>query len=164
MSKSETADITEYRDVDSDCLANKDVFYQKLFPAFPHYFENVKQEDGSFETVYLDSHYYYRYLTVMDYTYDIFAQWQLEESEFEKEVSRVRELFGQEGDYVTVKKGAYTCFFLYDGNSPFEAVTDSYTYYIFAFNEETLTVRYIYCVSLENGADQPYYLQLDWQQ
>lgn len=164
MAKSETADITEYRDVDSDCLANKDVFYQKLFPAFPHYFENVKQEDGSFETVYLDSHYYYRYLTVMDYTYDIFAQWQLEESEFEKEVSRVRELFGQEGDYVTVKKGAYTCFFLYDGNSPFEAVTDSYTYYIFAFNEETLTVRYIYCVSLENGADQPYYLQLDWQQ
>ena len=127
MAKSETTDIAEYRDVDSDCLANKDVFYQKLFPAFPHYLKNVKQEDGSFETVYLDSHYYYRYLTVMDYTYDVFAQWQLEKSEFEKEVLRVRELLGQEGDYVTVEEGAYTGFFLYDGNSPFKAVTGSYT-------------------------------------
>lgn len=24
------------------------------------------------------------------------------------------------------------------------------------------TVRYICCVSLENGADQPYYLSLEW--
>lgn len=162
MAKSETTDITEYRDVDSDCLANKDIFYQELFPAFPHYFKNVKQEDGSYETVYLDAHYYYRYLTVMDYTYDIYAEWPLEESEFKKEVLRVRELFEREDDFVTVKKGAYNCFFLYDGDSPFEAVTNSYTYYIFAFDEETYTVRYIYCVSLENGADQPYYLDLEW--
>ena len=30
------------------------------------------------------------------------------------------------------------------------------------YNEKENTVRYINCVSLEDGADQPYYLKLDW--
>ena len=33
---------------------------------------------------------------------------------------------------------------------------------ILDYSETTNSVRYIYCDSLENGADQPYYLQLDW--
>lgn len=38
----------------------------------------------------------------------------------------------------------------------------SYTYYIFAYDEENLVVRYILCYSLENGYYQPYYLSLEW--
>ena len=99
----------------------------------------------------------------MDYTYDIYAEWPLEKEEFDKEVARVQALYeSQSSDYVTVQKGDYTCFFLYDGNPPFEEVTDSYTYFIFAFDEQNLIVRYIMCDSLENGVDQPYYLSLDW--
>ena len=45
---------------------------------------------------------------------------------------------------------------------PFTKATDNYDYIIFAYNDENNTVRYIYCDSLENGADQPYYLELDW--
>ena len=39
---------------------------------------------------------------------------------------------------------------------------ENYYYYIFAHNDKTKNVRYICCTSLENGVDQPYYLQLDW--
>ena len=162
-SRSETSYIRNYRRFDTDCLANRSSFFQDLFPIWPHYFTNEKQPDGSSETVYLDAHYYYRNLPAMDYTYDIYAEWPLEKEEFDKEVTRVRALYeSQPSDYITVKKGSYTCFFLYDGNPPFEKATDSYTYYIFAFDEQNLTVRYIMCDSLENGADQPYYLSLNW--
>lgn len=175
MAISETTDIKEYRDVDADCLANRDLFFQELFPVWPNYFENVKQADGHFETVYLDAHYYYRFLSVMDYTYDIYAEWPLAEDEFCKEVDRVTELFKANApalkdrnryhDFVTIEKGSYTCLVLYHsygGDLVFEEATDNYTYYIFAYDEENLKVRYICCCSLENGADQPYYLSLDW--
>ena len=162
-SRSETSDIRNYRYLDIDCLANRSSFFQDLFPIWPHYFVNEKQPDGSWETVYLDAHYYYRNLPAMDYTYDIYAEWPLEKDEFDKEVSRVQALYeDQSRNYAIVQKGDYTCFFLYDGNPPFEEVTDSYTYYIFAFDEQNLTVRYLVCSSLENGIDQPFYLSLDW--
>ena len=45
---------------------------------------------------------------------------------------------------------------------PFEPVTDGYTYYIFAYNEAELRVRYLLCDSMEDGFYQPYYLELDW--
>ena len=162
-SHSETSDFRNYRRFDANCLANRSSFFQDLFPIWPHYFVNEKQPDGSWQTVYLDAHYFYRNLPAMDYTYDIYAEWPLEKEEFDKEVDRVKALYeNQAKDYVTVKKGNYTCYILYDGDPPFEEVTDSYTYFIFAFNEQDLKVRYIMCDSLENGADQPYYLSLEW--
>ena len=59
-------------------------------------------------------------------------------------------------------KGDYHCLILYSGDEPFEKATDSYDYIIFSYNDKTNIVRYIYCDSLENGADQPYYLELEW--
>ncbi|MBP3412225.1 MAG: hypothetical protein J6K89_03105 [Oscillospiraceae bacterium] len=65
--------------------------------------------------------------------------------------------------FVTVERGSYTCLiYLPHSPPPFEEVNCSYTYYIFAYDEETLRVRYILCDSLENGEDQPYYLSLPW--
>ncbi len=167
MAKSETTDFAEYRDLDADCLANRYSFYNELFPAWPHYFENVMGADGHYETVYLDAHYYYRYLSIMDYTYDIYAQWPLEKEAFDEEVARVKALYDRHAteygkEYVVVQKGRYTCLIAYTGDPPFEEATGSYTYYLFAYDETDLVVRYILCDSLENGADQPYYLSLDW--
>lgn len=160
---SKTADIRDYRRLDADCLANRDPFYHKLFPISPHYFENG--ENG--ETIWLDAHYLYWERGGMDYTYDIYAEWPLREEDFDKEVARVTELFESQGDngswkVMTVEKGSYICMFYYHGAPPFAPVTDSYTYYIFAYDPEHLRVRYILCDSLENGADQPYYLDLEW--
>lgn len=167
VARSETADIRNYRDLDADCNANRQSFYQDLFPTWPHYFVNEKQPDGSWETVYLDARYYYCRRPAVDYTYDIYAQWPLEQAEFDQEVARVKKVFDLHAtefsrNYVVLQKGNYTCLIAYEGNPPFEQVTDSYTYYIFAYSETNLTVRYILCDSLENGADQPYYLSLEW--
>lgn len=166
---SETTDFRNYRELDADCLANRSSMFQELFPTWPHYFENVQQPDGHYEKIYLDAHYYYRYLPAFDYTYDIFAEWPLEQEEFDSEVARVTALFKTRASekpyyqYTTMQKGPYTCLIYYDGSTPFEEVKDSYTYFIFAYNTENNKVRYIMCDSLENGADQPYYLQLNWQ-
>ncbi|MBQ8731214.1 MAG: MerR family transcriptional regulator [Oscillospiraceae bacterium] len=167
IAKSETTDIIEYRDVDADCSANKDPFFSELFPVSPHYFVNEQQPDGNYKTVYLDAHYYYRYILSFDYTYDIYAQWPLGKEAFDKEVSRVQALYESQAAehnraYEIIHKGDYTCLIAYNGDPPFESVTDNYTYYIFAYDEANLIVRYILCDSLENGVDQPYYLSLDW--
>ncbi len=161
VSHSETTNFQFYRDFDSNCLADRDLLFQELFPAWPRYFENVKQSDGTIEAVYLDAHYYYRYLQSFDYTYDIYAEWPLEPEEYEKEVERVNKLFG-EREHITIKKGDFDCLIVHSGTEPFKKATDNYYYLIFAYNDKTKTVRYICCDSMENGADQPYYLELEW--
>ena len=169
VSKSQTTDFKDYRDFDADCLANRNVVFQELFPIWPHYFENVKQADGSYKAVYLDSHYYYHYHQGFDYTYDIYAEWPLNEDEYTKEVKRAAAVFSKNIEnktynykFAELMKGDYHCLILYSGDEPFKKATDNYDYIIFAYNDKTNIVRYIYCDSLENGADQPYYLELEW--
>ncbi len=169
VSKSETTDFRNYRDFDVKCLANRNIVFQEFFPNWPHYFENVKQDDGSYEAVYLDAKYYYHYQQGFDYTYDIYAEWPLEEIDYSKEIDRVSGLFKDVIEdkiynykFTEIKKGNYHCLILYSGDEPFTLATSSYEYIIFAYNEVLKTVRYIYCDSIEDGADQPYYLSLDW--
>ncbi len=169
ISKSETTDFRNYRDFDADCLANRNVVFQELLPNWPHYFENVKQSDGSYKPVYLDSHYYYNYHQGFDYTYDIYAEWPLTKDEYITETKRATAVFIKAVENKTYnykfteqEKGDYNCLILYNGDEPFSVVTDSYDYIIFAYNDKTQTVRYIYCNSLENGDAHPYYLELDW--
>ena len=167
--RSVTTDFRHYRDLDADCLAHRNVVFQELFPAWPCYFENVRQEDGSWETVYLDAEYYYHFYQGLDHTYDIFAQWPLEEEEYGREIQRVRDLFNEAVEketysysFAEIRKGSYECLILYRGDEPFTPVDNSYDYLIFAYNDALQTVRYICCDSLEDGADQPYYLSLEW--
>lgn len=169
ITKSETTDFRNYRDFDADCLANRNLIFQDLFPNWPYYFETVKQTDGSYETIYLDAKYYYHYHQVMDYTYDIYAEWPLDEAKYNQEIDRVTDLFTNAVNdkiykykFSEIDNGDYHCLILYRGDEPFTPATNSYDYIIFAYNEKCKTVRYIYCDSLENGADQPYYLLLDW--
>ena len=169
VTRSETTDFRYYRDFDPDCLATRNKVFNEVFPTWPHYFENVKNEDGEWETVYLDARYYYRFFYGMDYTYDIYAEWPLEADKFGEEVQRVKGVFEKAiadktygYKFVEIEKGEYTCLILYSGDEPFQKATNNYQYLIFAYSETTNSVRYIYCDSLENGVDQPYYLQLDW--
>lgn len=173
VSHSETSDFCNYRDLDPECIANRSDLFQDLFPKWPHYFVNEKQPDGSWDAVYLDAYYYYQYSLGWDYTYDIYAEWPLEQDEFYEEVDRVKAVFdihapseedrSEYRNYLTIQKGSYTCLIIYTGTPPFEEATSSYTYCIFAYDEQNLKVRYIYCDSLDDGVDQPYYLNLDWE-
>jgi len=169
VTRSETTDFRNYRDFDPDCLATRNKVFNEVFPMWPHYFENVKNEGGEWEAVYLDAKYYYQFFRFMDYTYDIYAEWPLEADKFGEEVQRVKGVFEKAiadktygYKFVEIEKGEYTCLILYSGDEPFQKATNNYQYLIFAYSETTNSVRYIYCDSLENGADQPYYLQLDW--
>lgn len=166
--KSETADIRNYRKFDAECLANQDRVFQDFFPLQAHYFENVRQANGEWKAIYLDSKYYYSYWTPWDYTYDVYAEWTLAEQAYYEEVERVRVLFERfkiENScykYTEAETERYTCWILYTEDPPFQKATDNYNYVIFAFDESQYRVRYIYCDSLENGVDQPYYLELEW--
>lgn len=168
VDRSETTDIRNYRRLDVECFANRSDLFQELFPIWPHYFENVKIDDR-IETVYLDAHYLYRMLPAWNYTYDIYAEWPLQKEDFEREVARATAVMEAKAEdwtgayhFVTVQKGKYTCLVIYGGDEPFEPVTGSYTYCIFAYNREQLRVRYLFCDSMEHGEDQPYYLELEW--
>ena len=169
VARSETVDFRNYRDFDPNCLATRNEVFNEVFPMWPHYFENVKNENGEWEAVYLDAKYYYQFFYGMDYTYDIYAEWPLAEEDFIVEVERTKAVFEKAVlnktygyKFVELEKGEYTCLILYSGNEPFQKATNNYEYLIFAYNETTNSVRYVYCDSLENGVDQPYYLQLDW--
>lgn len=169
VARSETTDFRNYRDFDPDCLATRNKVFNEVFPMWPHYFENVKNENGEWEAIYLDAKYYYRFFYGMDYTYDIYAEWPLEADKFGEEVQRVKDVFEKTiadktygYKFVEIEKGEYTCLILYRGDEPFQKATNNYQYLIFAYSETTNSVRYIYCDSLENGVDQPYYLHLDW--
>ncbi len=169
VSKSETTDFKNYRAFDAHCLANRNIVFQELFPTWPHYFEYAQRADGTYGTVYLDAHYYYRYLLGFDYTYDVYAEWPLNEDKYTKEVKRATAVFTKNIEnktynykFTELKKGDYNCLILYSGDEPFTSATNSYNYIVFAYNDKTNVVRYIYCDSLEDGAYQPYYLELDW--
>ena len=170
VEKSETTDFRNYRRFDTNCPANADAFFQDLFPIWPRYFVAEMQPDGSLKKVYLDAHYYYCKKSAIDYCYDVYAEWPLEKKDFDIEVRRVQILYENcateyDRKYDIIRQGNYTCliaYMPYSEDVPFEKVTDSYEYYIFAYDETNLTVRYITCVGHENGADQPYYLTLDW--
>lgn len=149
VTTSETTDIRNY----GECTSSIE-----LFPDFA-----VRDTDNDF---------YYNYHTGFDYTCDVYAQWILDENELLTEIERIDELFGEYSEsgvygyeYTVMYQGDFTCMIYYnscDKSLPFEKVTDNYDFRIFAYNETDFSVRYIYCNSLENGVDQPYYLELDW--
>lgn len=168
ISRSETTDMRSYRDFDAECLVNRNNVFQALFPDWPHYFEEVRQADGSFETVYLDAEYYYCYKRVWDTTYDIYAQWPLNERDYEKEVARgsavlrdAKEMYG--GELTEMKKGSYQCLVWHsEGEEPFVPITGNYGYTMFAYDDQRRMVRYLCGSGMDDDIGLPYYMLLDW--
>lgn len=154
FSISQTTNHHNYRRFDANSFVDRDPIFQDLFPAWPEY---------------SDTKYYYCYSeTVFGSTCDVYAQWVLDADAFSAEVSRIETWFHGTAaaedslSALTLQQEGYTCLIIHCGSPPFEAAKEDYAYYIFAYDESTLTVRYIYCASDQNGADQPYYLSLEW--
>lgn len=168
-----TTNIAHYRKLDADCLANKSMFYQELFPIWPGYSIMEKNERGEWVETNHEVYYYYYYMRGIDYTYDIYAEWPLEKERFHTEVERVKALYAEYAvtdadtyyEHEVIQKGSYICLFRYAGGKPFERVKEAhpYEYWIFAYDEQTQRVRYIHCDGQQSGPkDQPYYLSLKW--
>lgn len=160
--QSGVTDIRYYRQFDDQCLAEESAVFQELFPEVVP--ESVLSGDRADAVIYN-----YQYFEGFEYTFDICAQWQLEETAFDEEVDRVKVLFEnvaqnpELGTYQEVQQGTYTCLTLFEGKEPFREVDGNYSYLMFAFDETTYTVRYIYCRSLEGGVDQPAFLDMNWK-
>ena len=161
ITASETSDISAYRRFDPDSLAARSPLLQDLFPLWAP----VKGE----------RFYHYRDLPGFDPTYDVYAEWTLDQKEFESEIERtdavLKAHLSESYDSLTIQKGRWTCLFLSykgyapytsHGDDPFGPVHSSYDYTIFAYDASTNRVRYLDGYSLEDGYYQPYYLELNW--
>ncbi len=146
---SKTEDISNYRAFDPQCIAARARTFQELFPQQPQY-NNAR--------------YYYRYHSDFGLLQacDIYAEWTLPENNFAEEVERVRSINGG-SVWQEVQRGDYTCLFDCSTGPIFEDTDGKYTYYIFAYNEKTLTVRYFYCFNGEDKSARPYYTDVEWQ-
>ena len=162
-----TTDMKNYRQIDENQFnISENSFYNELFPQRPK--GAVRKGE---KTIYPESDYFYRCKATFDYTVDIYAEWSLDEKDFYKEIDRVKKLYSayeildmgkNDYKYTVIKKENYVCLIRYDGEIPFDQEKNNYCYFIFAYDENNLRVRYVLCCSKENGTEQPYYLELDW--
>lgn len=161
ISRSETHDYHYYCKFDAEIPHTDSAITYSFFPTQTH-FDTIVDD----ERIVLGE-YCYRNLPAWDYTYDIYAEWPVSTEELESEKERIAALYESAASYwnrMQTRYGVYQCMILYEGSEPFCPAKISYTYFIFAYNEEALRVRYILCDSLESGYDQPYYLELDWNE
>lgn len=164
VKRSETRELDNYLRFDMGVNLNIEDEYTSFFP-----------EKSFIEGLGKDAvKYHYRFLggdTVC--SFDIFLECKFsEEDAYEKEVERVKSLFtdasqemGEEGGYR--RYGSYNVYFFPWGLTvPFEERwQEYYTYIIFAFDDGTNTVRYIYNSSSEfvQIGNEPYYEELIWR-
>jgi hypothetical protein len=153
MQESETSNHHNYRKLDTQCRATNDQIFQELFP--------VKLN-------YKTPSYYYNFCqSPFGDVLQVYAEWKSTKDSIENESVRIQCLFEKHGvndqyKFTIAEHGNYTCYVLYYGNAPFENVTKDYSYYIYAYNCQSNTVRYIHCYSDTGGVEQPYYLSLKW--
>lgn len=127
----------------------------KVFPSeIP---ESQVMYNGLFKDKYKPSTvYYYHNMESLDDVSDIFAQWQLPRKEFLEEVK-----LKQSSAVETVKKGNWIiCYYI--GNEAEEVKEGYYNVLAFAYNENSLTVRYMYSANIGYSEYSPYYLSMDW--
>ena len=127
----------------------------KVFPSeIP---ESQVMYNGLFKDKYKPSTvYYYHNMESLDDVSDIFAQWQLPRNEFFEEVK-----LKQSSAVETVKKGNWIiCYYI--GNEAEEVKEGYYNVLAFAYNENSLTVRYMYSANIGYSEYSPYYLSMDW--
>ncbi len=107
--------------------------------------------------------YYYSYFDdLFGYEYDVFAEWQLFEHSYNEEKERVLVLDGimreeTRGDWVCV----YFCEDIEDKSEDSDFCYQ-YRFMFFAYNDETLTVRYIYSSAHKGYLSEAYFNTIEW--
>lgn len=76
-------------------------------------------------TVYFDAIYYYCFVQGFDTTYVTYAQWQLAEDDFQREIERAKSVFENARetsghDYIEPQEGNYACYIMYTGAALFQ--------------------------------------------
>ncbi len=150
--------------------------YADFFRAAPQEF--YEKEENGYYYLKPDAYYYYCFDNGWNNVHgDIYGEWTVSKETLQNEIVRVRDLFNHQSDIeqdeqvYEIKKGDWNCIikndpFMYPSDyedKAFETDEDGfYRYYIFAYNEESLTVRYIAAYGEEYRDGNPYYMSLEW--
>ena len=111
--------------------------------------------------------YYYYYDDMVDPCYDVYAQWELTETDFIAELERIQYMY-PEGPVETLQWGDWVCmnynyYSYHDLMAEAERTDSSYDFMIFAYNEKRHMVRYIATYAMDGSPQGPYFLRLDWE-
>lgn len=152
---SQTTDVADYLILDNTV---EDVYGEEIRRIFPEKIPESagKKGDGWVDSYPYTTRYYYMYQSAIDHSFDIFAEWSLSENEFLQAVNDAPD------NYVhSENKGEWNCFYYIDTEQEVEADQTYYWFLIFAYNEQTRSVRYIasYAIDSQNA---PYYQTVEW--
>ena len=106
--------------------------------------------------------YYYRYADdLFGFTQDVYAEWKLFGHNYEEEKERVLSLDGivreeRIGDW------NYVYFCEEVDKEPDDDFCEHYKFLFFAYNNKTLTVRYIFAEGEEQSINTPYFTDVEW--
>ena len=167
-----TKDIRHYLKVDRGCDARYEELVYGLFPAQPHTTAYVLGDAG-YEEQSAEPQYFYRYACRLEPNYEVFAEWTLTPDEMAAERQRVETLLTRtheqagHGVLEIIEQGNYTCIAYWIGERPFEHLYDYATMAMFAWNEETGRVRYMfnyytYPANENWDPELSHYMTLDW--
>ena len=104
----------------------------------------------------VNAEYYYKYNNWLESEFEIVAQWELTDEAIEEEIKKIEYIHP---DAKIFEKGEYTCVAVKgmdDGD-----VKSNWVTLLFAYNDETGEVRYIFYYSIEH-ITTPYFETLDW--
>ncbi len=101
--------------------------------------------------------YYYIYEAAIEERFDIFAEWQLSQEEYNEEKERL----SKKSDKIisTTIKGDWNCVYFTEDDD--EDISAGYYILMFAYNDTTRTVRYAASLDIE-GIYTPHYLTQKW--
>lgn len=157
--ESRTTDVKDYMVVDS--FVENFEYSEELDLLFPDEIpKSAKTGSDGFLThsAPFTTQYYYRYFHTLDPELDIVAQWKLNDKEYLEAIKNAESI----GNFKTVAKGSWTCFYFKETEEKRIWTDETYCFLIFAYNEDTNTVRYIVSYSVDALDYGPYYLTLDW--
>lgn len=139
----------------------KDERFEILFP------DTVPTIDNWEETFLGDKYhdttkYYYRYYSdIWGDTEDVFAEWVLSKDEFQQEKERVLSLDGIVREETA---GEWTRIYLCNeiDKEQSDDFCEYYEFLLFAYNDKTNTVRYIFASGEEDYTSTPYFTDVEW--
>ena len=154
---SQTTDVDNYLLLDSRV---EEIYGDEIKLIFPEEIPDSadKKDDGWSGTYPYTTRYYYMYQATIDESFDLFAEWSLTEDEFLKAVDDAPD------NYVHSEyKGDWNCLYYADTEQVLEEglIGSYYWFLIFAYNEQTNSVRYIASYAIDSPSG-PYYLTVEW--
>ncbi|MBR2884196.1 MAG: MerR family transcriptional regulator [Clostridia bacterium] len=159
FSESYTDDPADYLVLDNWVESNFSEEIELIFPdEIP---ESALSTEHSYNTHFypFTTEYYYFYNHILDPCIEIIGQWTLPKDEFNKEILRIEKINTEK---TVVEKGDWVCYYFADTEEYQRWDSKTYTFIIFAYNDESSAVRYIVSHCVDAYATGPVYLDMVW--